>query len=1548
MADQGSRAARQAAASNRDSHDLSLPSRDVMRDSLVSHMLLSLDQFSLAQPQPANGTARLPSYTSQHTSQHKDEEFGPCDGPGDSAVDSARATHAWGGSRLQTASDSKRRQASSSCSPRRGSGRHLSASQRAFPLRSRTTTPPPTRHRSPRNASESSESASGIDATQPAVDASSRRRHRLRRSASFDVSRQRPGKAALQPLVLNSSPFNVKFPDSFARNTNDYTEEQDASEQDDPRGDESEQEYSRGKEEDDDDDDDDDDTSYGAAPTPTVPSGPRRDRSAMSSAIAPSPLEAPESRTLNHKSSSNRLVKGVSAREKRNNRLQSPPGMAALDLDAAPAPSVGYRKSKAATEASSTPVSTPTQAKERPGFFRRVFGGGASSKSLNSSSSNQDQQRLPSSASVPDRLQRASENNKKTRQQQQQQLQPHEGHTGPAKLTLETSALARDVAAPMAQVQQQPVLQKKPSSFFRRRKKSVIDEQTPPVPSVDAPAVPSLGGFSPLKGTIRNDAAALANSPTSSLRDVMKPYLGSPNTSASAFPTSSFGAGLGLSTNPLSPSSPLAEITNTSTSPGAKASQPGYKRGFSPDYDPSPNARIRRVDAEQQGRKTRPVETPSRPAPQPPKDTSAVYDSDAKGSSFLDLEEGSDAERPGPKRSKERQQTLNKGKVVSKSSSPHGREADATIRAGTQNSLPILDKVQSEPGRAKPLPIALASIVRATSLASCPTETEFKTAPSAPPSVRVEGVRVEHSPKPLGSAGKAQDSKTLDEPDFVLGEPTEDDLQKAQKIFEGSEVFISKDKAASWMGEEGPVRQRTLQAYMKLYDFGGKSVLDALRSVCSRLVLRAETQQVDRILLAFAKRWCECNARHGFKSTDIIHTICYSIMLLNTDLHLADIDQKMTRSQFVKNTMTTIMHTVSESAPQVFVRPSILSGLGSDLGQPPADQERSTRRSSFLPRSDSWGGGGGGGEGDDCGPLVKAPFNGTVKAWQEQVETVLKNIYASIRDERLPLYGVEADKQAGPAAPQGNLSVIGMLKRSPSVLSKATSETQLSSRGRLADSSLTSASRWTSKSRSRPRGARNGFSSSRTSFEDGSSLWSPTMSSATWSRYSLGRTQGSMSQESFSTERRRGDYQQSIGFANALSQAIVRDDDTAASIRSGETLQAESLLEDESLELAGPPWIKEAIVSHKHHLDSVGKKARERNWTEVFAVIQKGHMSLFSFSSSAKSTRSKGRARGGDKPSGPVGGGNWQDNAVKVGSFSLRLTLASALPPPGYSRTRPHVWALSMPTGAVHLFQVGTADIIREFVYTANYWSARLSTHPLTGGISNVEYGWSDAVIDRDLMSAMSETPSRPDSSASRHARKSSIASSTFRAPSLDHVAASLGKSSAGWGTKLAGDRIHIAEWTPPTQSMRPSSASEPEQLAVLTRYVQGIDEELKAHNDLRGAMLLAFTPRGSNSGKAMANWERKSAYLLRESAKFQTYVECLQQAAERRREIYAERDLARRAARGELSDGDMDASDDDGHGGDDDADADEDDDDEAEGKREQGEDHVGDETLKP
>lgn len=167
---------------------------------------------------------------------------------------------------------------------------------------------------------------------------------------------------------------------------------------------------------------------------------------------------------------------------------------------------------------------------------------------------------------------------------------------------------------------------------------------------------------------------------------------------------------------------------------------------------------------------------------------------------------------------------------------------------------------------------------------------------------------------------------------------------------------------------------------MDLYDFKDKSIVASLRLVCNRLVLRAETQQVDRILVAFAKRWCDCNPNHGFKHMDIIHTICYSIMLLNTDLHVADIESKMTRSQFIKNTMTTIKQALEDAAPESFDRASILPGKGQNLETNSArrsslDQDRPTNfRYSFLPPRPESALGNAPSTSDKCGPLVKAPL----------------------------------------------------------------------------------------------------------------------------------------------------------------------------------------------------------------------------------------------------------------------------------------------------------------------------------------------------------------------------------------------------------------------------------------------------------------------------------------------------------------------------------------------------------------------------------------------
>ena len=93
-----------------------------------------------------------------------------------------------------------------------------------------------------------------------------------------------------------------------------------------------------------------------------------------------------------------------------------------------------------------------------------------------------------------------------------------------------------------------------------------------------------------------------------------------------------------------------------------------------------------------------------------------------------------------------------------------------------------------------------------------------------------------------------------------------------------------------------------------MYDFTKLRIDEGLRIVCSHIHLKGESQVIDRILLAFARRHQDCNPNSILRGVDIAHAVSYSTLLLNTDLHIANIrpSERMSRSRFVRNTMDTI------------------------------------------------------------------------------------------------------------------------------------------------------------------------------------------------------------------------------------------------------------------------------------------------------------------------------------------------------------------------------------------------------------------------------------------------------------------------------------------------------------------------------------------------------------------------------------------------------------------------------------------------------------------
>lgn len=143
-----------------------------------------------------------------------------------------------------------------------------------------------------------------------------------------------------------------------------------------------------------------------------------------------------------------------------------------------------------------------------------------------------------------------------------------------------------------------------------------------------------------------------------------------------------------------------------------------------------------------------------------------------------------------------------------------------------------------------------------------------------------------------------------------------------------------------------------------------------------------------------------------------------------------------------------------------------------------------------------------------------------------------------------------------------------------------------------------------------------------------------------------------------------------------------------------------------------------------------------------------------------------------------------------MGEIDLKHTLSNALPS-GYSRQRPHTFALQQPNGGVYLFQAGSAEQVMEWVSACNYWAARESKEPLTGGVSNMEYGWGSC------LDGVQEDDARPQNFPP----------------------------------------VTIHDWQPPVPPTVSSALEEAAQLASLHKHVKELNEELDTHRDLKHKM---------------------------------------------------------------------------------------------------------------
>ncbi|KAF8973305.1 hypothetical protein BDZ97DRAFT_1752291 [Flammula alnicola] len=552
---------------------------------------------------------------------------------------------------------------------------------------------------------------------------------------------------------------------------------------------------------------------------------------------------------------------------------------------------------------------------------------------------------------------------------------------------------------------------------------------------------------------------------------------------------------------------------------------------------------------------------------------------------------------------------------------------------------------------------------------------------------------------------------------IITGDDDVEDMESRGKDFASrcwneNEDFLAKEKIAEWLGGHGQVNKVALRYYIDFFDFAGLRLDLAFRRLCGKLYLKGETQQVDRILEQFSRRYWDCNPGGLYGSANIVHAVSYSLLLLNTDLHVAELTARMSRMQFVRNTMTAIQMQLQPN-PSARLSTSDLTyddcsssirGAGSDETEMMTRSKRSNSIASWnslsreailslpvspaITQSNQLGANLPNGSTPSVqisnGHDQSAPGRQVHgRAWEVDMENLLKEMYTAIKHQQIlqPLNSSVTRASVSSLSPGG-----GGMMRNRSLRGQPDRLTTLK------------------------RGSIRGLQSI-LSVQSGASPYSSNSSID-------GRVSPSPSFATSTNEAMYGSSSSflnpSLGFASNLSHTIIREaqESDDRSVHSEGSTSTTISISDEELALLGAPWAKEGMLCRKQYWESAGKRAKDKGWLDVFVVIQKGELKMFTFGDHTSGM------------SGTFGGGNWLANANLVGTILLAHSLAHALPPPGYHR-RPHCMVLTLANRGVYFFQAGTEELVNEWVSTCNYWAARTSKEPLAGGVSNMEYGWS-------------------------------------------------------------------------------------------------------------------------------------------------------------------------------------------------------------------------------
>merc|ERR1719495_1911534 len=95
-----------------------------------------------------------------------------------------------------------------------------------------------------------------------------------------------------------------------------------------------------------------------------------------------------------------------------------------------------------------------------------------------------------------------------------------------------------------------------------------------------------------------------------------------------------------------------------------------------------------------------------------------------------------------------------------------------------------------------------------------------------------------------------------------------------------------------YLGEKNDFNEAVLRAFVELHDFTDLILVQALRQFLWSFRLPGEAQKIDRMMEAFAKRYCDCNPMvFSPNNVDTCYVLSFAVIMLNTSLHNPNIKE---------------------------------------------------------------------------------------------------------------------------------------------------------------------------------------------------------------------------------------------------------------------------------------------------------------------------------------------------------------------------------------------------------------------------------------------------------------------------------------------------------------------------------------------------------------------------------------------------------------------------------------------------------------------------------